>query len=217
VAGNTFMAISVNPDRYLGWIKANLESIHDVQFIRASVKSLDEAREILGTSILINASGLGAKELANDQQVVGIRGQTMFVDFPRDPKNPSRVLDREVRIRRGAEYTYVLPRMLSGGVVIGGVEQEGRTETEVSVDLQKDIIRRVNVMTNGWFTDLKLSDVKQNIVGIRPGREGGYRIEKVGNIVHAYGFGGAGYRYSIGAAEVIASMLRQLTPGASRL
>ncbi|ETN41297.1 uncharacterized protein HMPREF1541_03232 [Cyphellophora europaea CBS 101466] len=217
VAGNTLMAISVNPDTYLNWIKGRLEAVHQVHFIRATVQSLDEAAEVLGTKTLVNASGLGAKELANDQHVVGIRGQTMFVNFPRDPKDPARVLDKEVRIRRGAEYTYVLPRMLSGGVVIGGVEEEGSTNTDISVDLQQDILERVNVMTNGWFSDLKLSDVKRNIAGIRPGREGGYRVEKIGNIVHAYGFGGAGYRYSVGAADIVVDLLRGQRPTTSKL
>lgn len=217
VAGNTYMAISVNPDRYLDWIKRRLEAIYKVNFTRATVQSLDEARKILGTKTLVNASGLGAKALASDQQVVGIRGQTMFVDFPRDQANPARVLDKEVRIRRGTEYTYVLPRMLSGGVVLGGIEEEGSIDTSISIDLQRDILRRVNVMTNGWFSELKLSDVKKNIAGVRPGRVGGYRVETIGNTIHAYGFGGAGYRYSIGVAEVVVDLLGELIPARSML
>ena len=206
--GNTYLAVSINPDAYLIWIQERLETVHKVNFIRTTVESLDQATEILGTKTLVNASGLGAKALANDQNVVGIRGQTMSIDCPRDPRDPARVLDKEVRIRRGNEYTYVIPRVLSGGVIIGGIEVEGSNDTSISIDLQSDILRRVNIMTNGWFSDLQLTDVRKNIAGIRPGREGGHRIEMVGNTVHAYGFAGEGYRYSVGAAEAVVDLLR---------
>jgi D-amino-acid oxidase len=215
--GNTFMAISVDPDTYLEWIKTRLETVHGVRFMRATVKSFDEARQLLNTQILVNASGLGARDLAGDVEVVGVRGQTMFVDFPRDPGNPTRVIDKEVRIRRGLEYTYVLPRMLSGGVVIGGVEEEGSTDSRIDTALQHDILQRVNIMTGGWFKDLKLSEVKRNIAGIRPGRHGGYRVETQDQVVHAYGFGGAGYRYSVGAADIVVGMVDNLCPALARM
>jgi D-amino-acid oxidase len=211
------VAISVNPERYLYWLTELLETTHMVRFIRATVDSLEEAKTTIGCRLLVNASGLGAKELANDPRVIGVRGQTMFVDSPRDPKDGFKVIDKEVRIRRGAEYTYVLPRMLSGGVIIGGVEEEGSTSTDINVDLQRDIIERVNIMTNGWFSDLKLSDVKKNIAGVRPGRDGGYRIEKADDAIHAYGFGGAGYRYSVGAAEMVVGLVEKLQKLSPRL
>jgi D-amino-acid oxidase len=217
VKGNTFTAISVNPDKYLHWIVESLQTNHKVRIIRATLGSLEEAKTITGCNVLVNASGLGAKDLANDPKVIGVRGQTMFVDCPRDPKEPSKVIDKEVRIRRGTEYTYVLPRMLSGGVIIGGVEEEGSTNTDINGDLQRDIIERVNIMTNGWFSDLKLSDVRKNIVGVRPGREGGYRIEKADDAIHAYGFGGAGYRYSIGAANIVVDLVQKLQELRARL
>ncbi|KPI41989.1 D-amino-acid oxidase [Cyphellophora attinorum] len=215
--GNTFVAISVNPERYLQWLAELLETSHKVRFIRANVNSLKDAKTTIECKILVNASGLGAKELAKDPKVIGVRGQTMFVDCPRDPKDASKVIDKEVRIRRGTEYTYVLPRMLSGGVIIGGVEEEGSTNTDINVDLQRDIIERVNTMTNGWFRDLKLSDVRKNIAGVRPGREGGYRIEKADDAIHAYGFGGAGYRYSIGAADIVVDLVQKLQELLARL
>lgn len=208
-AGSAFSALSVNPEPYLLWLRDVLAR-RQVRFIRAVVESFEDAKRITGCTIIVNASGLGAGALAKDKQVVGIRGQTMLVDCPIDKQNPSRVLDREVRIRRGTEYTYVLPRMLSGCVIIGGIEDEGNTSAEIDPALQEDILRRVNQMTGGWFQEVTPKEVRKNIVGIRPGREGGYRLEREGHVVHAYGFGGAGYRYSVGAAEFVTQFVDQI-------
>ncbi|KAK6380960.1 hypothetical protein LTS17_005161 [Exophiala oligosperma] len=206
-SGNRFTALAVNPDVYLVWIKEKLEAEYAVAFIRAGVASLDQARDMIRCEAVVNASGLGAEQLASDPQVVGVRGQTMLVEPPVDISSPSGLMDKEVKIRRGREYTYVLPRLLSGGVIIGGISDEGNLNTEVSPPLREDIIRRVNIMTNGMFKDVK---IKRDIVGIRPDRKGGYRLERTGKVVHAYGFGGAGFRYSVGAAQVVKAYIDQL-------
>lgn len=207
-AGSAFTALSVNPEPYLHWIRGSLET-KGVRFIRQELLSLEDAAKVVRCGIIVNASGLGAASLAADRDVIGIKGQTMLVSCPVDPKERSRTLDREVRIRRGTEYTYVLPRMLSGSVVIGGIEDENSTNAEISTALKEDILRRVNLMTGGWFKDVKPGMVQRDIVGIRPGRRGGYRIEREGTVVHAYGFGGAGYRYSVGAAEEVLNFVRE--------
>lgn len=206
-SGNRFTALAVNPDVYLIWLKEKLEVEYSVAFIRADVASLDQARYMMRCEVVVNASGLGAEQLASDPQVVGVRGQTMLVEPPVDSSSPSGLMDKEVKIRRGREYTYVLPRLLSGGVIIGGISEEGNLNTKVSPPLRDDIIRRVNIMTNGMFKDVK---VKRDIVGIRPDRKGGYRLERTGKVVHAYGFGGAGFRYSVGAGQVVKAYVDQL-------
>ena len=74
--------------------------------------------------------------------------------------------------------------------------------------LQIDILRRVNRLTNGAFKDLNLASVS-DIVGFRPGRKGGLRVKREGDVMHAYGVEGAGYIYSFGVAE----RARELTEG----
>ena len=50
-------------------------------------------------------------------------------------------------------------------------------------------------------------------VGLRPGREGGARVEKEVRggicVVHAYGHGGAGYQNSIGIAEDVVALIHE--------
>jgi len=147
-----------------------------------------------GASIIVNASGLGAKSLAGDAAVAGYRGQTMFVKSDYD----------EVKLINGAEYTYVIPRMYSGGVILGGISQENNIDGAVDTGLRQDILRRVNRMTGNAFANINLeTDSVKDMVGVRPGRKGGIRVERDGSIVHAYGFKGAGYVYSFGAAAQV--------------
>jgi glycine/D-amino acid oxidase-like deaminating enzyme len=143
----------------------------------------------------VNASGVGAKELAHDKDVGPVRGQTMFVktDFS------------ELFMREGSEYTYVIPRAGSGGVVMGGIKAD-KADAAVDVELKSDILRRVNHITNGAFEGLDLGTVI-DIVGFRPGRKTGLRVEREGNVIHAYGTEGAGYIYSFGVAEEVRALI----------
>jgi len=186
--GLKYTAVAMNPLILLPWLKNKLEE-KGVKFIRGTVKSIDEAREIVKSKIIVNASGVGARTLAADEAVRPVRGQTMFVktDF------------EEMVMREGSEYTYVIPRAGSGGVILGGIKSE-RLDTQVDVELKSDILRRVNRITNGAFKDLDVDSVT-DVIGFRPGRKGGLRVEREGDVVHAYGVEGAGYIYSFGVAE----------------
>ncbi|CAI7602421.1 unnamed protein product [Penicillium viridicatum] len=192
--GFTFQTWIINPDVLLPWLMDCLNGF-GVQTIRAEVKSLDEAAWLAGgASVIVNASGLGAKSLANDPDVAAYRGQTMLIKSDYD----------EVKMIQGSEYTYVIPRPLSRGVIIGGVSEEGSENNAIDVELKQDILRRVNRLTNGAFSHVDVErDVMRDIVGFRPGRRTGIRVEKEGRVVHAYGFKGAGYVYSFGAANQI--------------
>jgi D-amino-acid oxidase len=195
--GFKYKTVAMNPLLLLPWLKEKLMA-KGVKFIRAEVKSIDQARSLTNAKVIVNASGLGAKSLAGDGAVRPVRGQTMFVktDFS------------ELVMREGSEYTYVIPRAGSGGVIMGGIKSE-RLDSEVDVALKSDILMRVNRITRGAFKGLDVSTVT-DIVGFRPGRKGGFKVEREGNVVHAYGVEGAGYIYSFGVAERV----RQLIEGA---
>lgn len=199
--GMKYTAMTMNPVLLLPWLKEKLLA-KGVKFIRQEIKSLDEARRISDASIIVNASGVGAKILAGDDAVLPVRGQTMFVktDF------------NQIVMREGSEYTYVIPRVESGGVIMGGIKSD-RLDSEVDVALKSDILMRVNRITNGAFKDLDLSTVS-DLVGFRPGRKSGIRVEREGDVVHAYGVEGAGYIYSFGVAEKIRTLIDGKRPRA---
>jgi len=192
--GVKYTSLSMNPQILLPWLKEQLVA-KGVKFVRAEVKSFDEARAITKARLIVNASGVGAKTLAGDDCVMPIRGQTMFVktDF------------NELIMKDGSEYTYVIPRAGSGGVIIGGVKSD-RLDTEVDEELKSDFLMRVNRLTNDTFKNVDLKSV-EDIIGFRPGRKGGLRVEREGDVVHAYGASGAGYIYSFGVAERVRKLI----------
>jgi D-amino-acid oxidase len=192
--GLEYTALAMNPVLLLPWLKKKLEE-KEVRFVRKEVKSLDEARRIAKAKIVVNASGVGAKELASDDAVRLVMGQTMFVkiDF------------NQLFMREGSEYTYVIPRAGSDGVIIGGIKSD-RLDADVDVELKGDILRRVNHMTRGAFEGVDLGSVT-DLVGFRPGRTMGLRVERNGDVVHAYGAEGVGYIYSFGVAEMVKELI----------
>ncbi|KAJ5679324.1 hypothetical protein N7462_007568 [Penicillium macrosclerotiorum] len=188
--GFSYQTMTVNPAVFLPWIKNELVA-RGVRFIRKEVKTIEEARQVTGCKIIVHASGLGALHLANDKDVMAIRGQTMFVESDYD----------EIMMLQGSEYTYIIPRMHTGGVIMGGVSQEGNLDRRVDEKLRPDILQRVTRLSQGSVGTMDLTkDSTKDIVGFRPARKGGYRIEADGDVVHSYGFGGLGYTYSYGAA-----------------
>jgi len=192
--GIKYTALAMNPSMLLPWLKAKLIA-RGVNFIRTEIKSLDEVRAITKAKLIVNASGVGARVFAGDESVSPVRGQTMFVktDF------------NELVMKEGTEYTYVIPRANSGGVIMGGIKSD-RLDSEVDVKLKSDILMRVNRITNDAFKDLDTSTVT-DIVGFRPGRKDGLRVEREGDVVHAYGVEGAGYIYSFGVAERVQELI----------
>lgn len=198
--GFTYQSMTVNPAVFLPWIKKELES-RGVRFVRKTVKSLKEVEQITGCKVIVHASGLGASDLANDKNMVALRGQTMFVETDFD----------EMFLHQGSHYTYVIPRMYTGGAIMGGVSQPANLSREVDKELRSDILHRTRKLCEGSFDSVNLQrDVKRDIVGFRPYRKGGFRLEVEGNVVHAYGFGGLGYVFSYGAAQKVREMVDSL-------
>ncbi|KAI6714589.1 FAD dependent oxidoreductase [Diplocarpon mali] len=138
-------------------------------------KSIEEARAITKSRVIINASVVGAGLLAGDEAVLPVRGQTMFV----------KTGFSELIMLEGSEYTYIIPGSGSGGVIIGGIRSD-RLDAEVDVSPKSDILRRVNHLSKGAFQGLDLDSVT-DWIGFRPGRKSGLRVEREGDVIHAYG------------------------------
>lgn len=88
------------------------------RFIRQRVNALQELYEMFPDShVFINASGLGSRTLADvqDDRCFPERGQNVFLRTDQC---------HTLHFRNGNEYTYVIPRPLSRGVVLGGVKQQ---------------------------------------------------------------------------------------------
>lgn len=101
---------------------------------------------------------------------------------------------------------------MSGGTIIGGTKQPRDYDPNPSVETREKLLANAAK----WFPFAPGSegkfDVIRDIVGRRPAREGGMRIEveKVGEgrfVVHAYGAGGRGFELSYGVAGDVVKLM----------
>jgi D-amino-acid oxidase len=159
---------------------------------------MSRLKALTSADVLVNSSGFSARELANDEQVYGVRGQTMFVKCE---GAENEALLNQATLHQGSHYTYAIPRSSDGDIIIGGVSQPANTQTTRDRSLRSDIVRRVNKVTGGKFEWVDLEKHGEDIVGFRPAREGRLRVEREGDVVHAYGVGGFGIMYAFGVAE----------------
>ncbi|KIK56920.1 hypothetical protein GYMLUDRAFT_46810 [Collybiopsis luxurians FD-317 M1] len=222
--GYEYQTVVIVPLIYLQWLKDRLTA-SGVTFIRKELGHISQIRDIVpNINVVVNATGVGAKYLGGveDEMVEEARGQTIQV----------RTKETTVICRSGNVYAYSIPR-LDGTAIIGGISQPGNTSTELDPSLRADILRRARLITApGTYPDkVEDLDIVDEFVGIRPGRKGGVRVEKqvlaintdsvretgrgAGkmNIVHAYGVGGTGYKYSAGLAKRVAELVDEFIYG----
>jgi D-amino-acid oxidase len=165
---------------YLPWLE------QQVPVVRRSVASLDEA--LAAAPLVVNASGLAARSLAGDDAVFPARGQIVLV------RNPG--LTESVR----TPGAYVHPR--SSDVVLGGTFEPGNWDLSPSPAVTEGILAR----TAALVPQVRDLPVLGERVGLRPCRRGGPRVERQGQIIHAYGHGGAGMTLSWGCAAEVARL-----------
>ncbi|GLY29699.1 D-amino-acid oxidase [Kineosporia sp. NBRC 101731] len=193
-----FTVPTVEMRPYLRWLIQRVSSSGGV-LERRPVRTLDE----LATRVVVNASGLGARTLADDDAVHAIRGQIVLVSNPgietsvRDENHP-------------AGHAYVHPR--STDVVLGGTVEPHQYGTTPDPEVTAAILERCRALV----PELAHARVLGQAVGLRPGRTGGIRLE-VGpgprsgtHVVHTYGHGGAGVTLAWGCADEVARIIQSL-------
>ncbi|EGO03942.1 hypothetical protein SERLA73DRAFT_69752 [Serpula lacrymans var. lacrymans S7.3] len=236
-SGLSFSTISVSPVFYLPWLTANLVN-HGVNFVRKTVRSLDELSYLAKENgILVNATALGSRSILGieDTALYPIRGQTILVRCP--SLQEFLALEGDEYSDEGGEATYIIPRPgagdAEGTALIGGTFQVRNWDTSLNMDTARSIFMRCASLAPCLLD--KGTEVLKHNVGLRPAREGGPRVEvgrvklplgdglrkraeSGGNaqteakdelvVVHAYGFGAAGYQSSWGAVEDVVSLLK---------
>ncbi|KAI9278767.1 hypothetical protein BDA99DRAFT_428548 [Phascolomyces articulosus] len=155
--------------------------------------------------IVINCTGMHAAWLegVKDRHIKPIRGQNVLVR--------ANHIRRTISMKAKDGYTYIIPRS-DGTVILGTTKEEQSLDTKPNKKQAKDIMERAIKycpdLTNG--KGIKRLDVVDHIVGIRPGRLGGPRVEnefktspsgKPILVTHNYGHDGSGYQSSWGSAK----------------
>jgi D-amino-acid oxidase len=234
---------------FLAFLQSELESSHSqlypassdtnttkqqqlpVTFVRAEITSLSDVfQHVPDAQLIINATGLGAKDLKDvrDDAVYPIRGQTVIIKpsqrFQIAPRCAMKVpksgnYSVEKSSPEEQEFTYVIPRARSGQVICGGCAIPNEWSTDVDAELTRRILQRcievvpelleegVDPTSEGAWKTL---EIVGHGVGLRPARRGGLRLELENMtssederqfcVLHAYGAGAGGYQSSHGTA-----------------
>ena len=163
--------------------------------------SLTEAAE--SAPVVVNCTGIGARELAHDDEVVPVFGQHVVVT---NPGLDELFLERT----EAAEWTCYFPH--ADRVVCGGIGVPGRWDRTPDRDVSERILRRCRTV------EPRLGDavVIDTITGLRPHRVAvRVQAEALGpaRCVHNYGHGSHGVSLSWGCARHAAKLA--LAPTAS--
>lgn len=182
----------MEPPIYLRWLTERLVGSGG-EITRGEIHRLEE----VGGDIVINCTGLGARQLADDPMLLPIRGQVVAVANPgiheglSDESDPDRI-------------SYAYPR--SAELVLGGVRQAGRTDTAPdrsdTARILADCVRLDDRLAAPSVVDVR--------VGLRPGRPAvRVELELLADgrpVVHNYGHGGAGFILSWGCAREVVEL-----------
>jgi D-amino-acid oxidase len=192
-----FTVPAVEMKIYLDWLAQGIVAAGGA-WLRRRLVRLEEVATL--APIVVNASGLGAADLALDPTVHPARGQIVVVANPglqtsfRDEDNP-------------AGMTYVHPR--SRDIVLGGTYDAGQADRTPSPLVGQQILERCTALV----PELRGAPVLEQLVGLRPARHGGVRLERdpVGlsagvRLIHDYGHGGAGVTLGWGCADDVVAL-----------
>ncbi|MDJ1131073.1 FAD-dependent oxidoreductase [Streptomyces iconiensis] len=178
---------------YLPYLLGRFEAAGG-RYERRAASSLAEAAA--EAPVVVNASGLGARELVPDPAVRAVRGQVVVVE------NPGIEEWYVVATGGASETTYILPQPY--GLILGGTAHEDAEVTEPDPATAEAIVRRCARI----HPALADTTVLEHRVGLRPFRPSvRLETERVPDgrggtslCVHNYGHGGAGVTVSWGCA-----------------
>jgi len=183
-----FEAPRVEPALHLPWLESRLG--RPIEIAR-----VDRLEDVPG-DLVVNCTGIGARQLTGDTTLRALLGQTVLV-APGEV-DLGRMYGDERNLR---EMLYVIPRRTE--VVIGGcaLPFDGDVVPPPDPALRRAILERARA------AGFRHGRVLRDAVGLRPARPE-VRVERVGRVIHHYGHGGAGYTLARGSAADVAALAR---------
>jgi D-amino-acid oxidase len=193
--GWSFTSPVVEMGRYLPYLTARLDAAGGT-LSRATVDALPNAADVV-----INCTGLGARALVQDDSVVPVRGQVMYVQ-------QFGLTEWLIADQGPDQLSYVVPR--EHDVVVGGTSDADEWSRMPDPAVAQDMLRRAARLVPG----LAGAQVLGHRVGLRPSRPE-IRCQALRPesrlIVHCYGHGGAGLTVSWGCADEVAGLVQAAT------
>lgn len=192
----SFSSYMVNCRMYLPWLMGRFR-VNGGVVMQRTVASLDE---LSSYSIIVNCTGLGARQLVKDTGVFPCRGDAVIVRAP--------WIKQFVFLIKKDLYTYVFPRSTS--VLLGGTGIDHDWLEESNPSASDDILKRCTALV----PSLAHCEVIEKCAGLRPMRaEIRLEAERRGGgaptIIHCYGHGGKGVTYSWGCAQDVYGIVEE--------
>ncbi len=161
------------------------------------IRELDALEQLAEeAALLVNCSGVGARELAGDAGVYPIRGQTLLLEAP----------DIRLGYMDNSRVDHLFPRV--DGLLVGGLKIKGEWNREIDPQVSADILERCARIDRR----VARAKVLRQFTGLRPGRaEPRLEIETLTprcRVIHNYGHGAVGYTLSWGCAAEVAALAR---------
>jgi D-amino-acid oxidase len=185
--------VLMDSEVYMRWLVTLFEELGGQLSIR-EVSDISEAFD--HNPIVINCTGLGSRDLFDDERVYPVRGQIVRARV----NSFEDILVSET----AAGLSLIAPRI--DDVVLGGTSQAHNWNLEEDPADTAEILRKVAALSSS-FAEVDILDVK---VGLRPARDE-VRLEAVqwegGIVFHNYGHGGAGYTLSWGCAQDVVKLV----------
>lgn len=183
----------------------------------SSTDELCEYAKALDCDFVVNCSGLGSRDLCNDQELVGARGITLHYDRSqsqrtetagRSPQHGENTQDAVILADEGSwgsdtMPSYLIPR--GDLMVVGGSYLEGDSEAGIREKERERLLKNAKVLG----IDTENAQPIGEWTGFRPFRST-VRCEEddelaskhsLKKVVHNYGHGGSGWTLYVGAAK----------------
>lgn len=207
----------IDTDIYMNWLMKQCLDL-GVQFEQREIagKLSDCSSQLLteyNSNIIINCSGLGSKELA-DEYMYPLRGALVRLKQPLEDQNK---LSKAYCISfdeqsREQNIVFIVPRGKTH-VVLGALAEENQYDKNINLENYKPI-QEMYDRCKEFLPKIKDFEIDRNEevrVGLRPFRKGNVRLEIIPelNVIHNYGHGGAGVTFSWGCAEEILKLVNE--------
>ncbi|KAK4132551.1 nucleotide-binding domain-containing protein [Trichocladium antarcticum] len=195
----TYDTWCVNPMVYAAFLLRRL-ALRGARLIHRDLRSPAEAFTLSPPpAAVVNASGTG---LVPDPAAATVtRGQTCLV-----AEGCAATVTRQ---NADGSWVFCVPRGFDGGTVIGGTKERGDWRAAPDAAVRARMLDGFVATYPGILAPGRPRlTVVRDIVGRRPTRDGGPRVEGevldgAGFVMHAYGLGGRGYELSWGVAEAV--------------
>lgn len=215
----SYLAPTIDTDWYLAWLARQAQTA-GVTVVRRSIRGplADQEDRLLdehGAELLVNCSGLGARELACDSSIEPHRGA--LLRLVNDGTRMSRITAAHAVANdtntENQDMVFIVPRGPSR-LLLGGLVEPGEYDTSLDLSNYPPLVEMMERCMD-FLPALRgahLDAVDPVRVGLRPFREGGIRLEiQPGTrTVHNYGHGGAGVTLSWGCADEVADLAEGL-------